>query len=171
MSTAYVGEIRVVAFNFAPTGWQLCNGQLLQISEYTALFSLLGTQYGGDGITTFALPNLQSRVAVGTGQGPGLSAYYPGQSGGEVFHTLTVSEMPVHAHNIEVRSAPATTTNPSLGIFAEPASALLYGPAHAGSANSHSIGATGGGESHQNMAPFLVMNFIISLYGVFPSRG
>jgi microcystin-dependent protein len=168
----YLGEIRIFGGNFAPQGWALCNGQLLPISSNAALFSILGTSYGGDGRTTFALPNLQSRVPIHWGQGPGLSQYLPGQSAGTENVTLTQQQMPQHNHNMGTLSAPGTTNRPNTQLLAQPTSGNVYGPAPSdGSAlNQAAIGLTGGSQPHANLQPYLVMNFIIALRGIFPPR-
>jgi microcystin-dependent protein len=174
MSSPYLGQIMVVSFNFAPQGWALCNGQLLSIAQNTALFSLLGTQYGGDGVSNFALPDMQGCVAVGSGAAPGLSSYVAGQTGGAATHAVTPNEMASHTHLVGMHAGPATLTNPTLGVFAQPVingtPANLYGNQSLGLAGAHSLAPTGANQPHDNMAPFLVMNFIIALVGVFPSR-
>lgn len=154
MADAFVGEIRPVAFNFAPTGWALCNGQLLPISQNTALFSLLGTTYGGDGRSTFALPNLQGRIPVHPGQGVGLSERFLGEELGVEAVTLLESEIPAHRHSL---SASATTTDPIAGTL--PADGSFFAPA-----------ATSAVQAHENMPPFLVINYVIALQGIFPPR-
>jgi microcystin-dependent protein len=167
MSEPYLSEIRLVAFNFAPQGWAFCNGQTLPINQYTAQFSLLGTTYGGDGITTFQLPNLQGRVPMGWGNG-----YVLGESSGESTHTLTISEMPAHSHSLLCVAGAATTKSPSSASLAEPATAVgkIYGSTGSASMSAASITTAGGGLSHNNMQPYLTMNFIIALVGIFPSR-
>lgn len=162
----FLGQIMLVGFNFAPRGWAFCNGQLLPISTYSALFSLLGTEFGGDGRTTFGLPDLRGRVAVGMGQGNGLSNYRIGQMGGAEAVTLTAGELPPHSHTFAV-SGDAAGRNPGDVIAA--AGITNNGPAST-VMNMSSIGQTGSGQSHQNMQPFTSMNYIIALEGVFPSR-
>jgi microcystin-dependent protein len=174
MSDPFVAEIRVVGFNFAPTGWAMCDGQLLPISQNTALFSLLGTFYGGDGKSTFALPNLQGSVAIHQGQGQGLSQYDLGQTGGAPTTTLLTSEIPVHTHQGRASvddaqfQAPApdrelATSNPGFAYQSDDATNLV-------STHPQKLGVTGGGLPHNNMQPSLVMNFIIALQGIFPPR-
>jgi microcystin-dependent protein len=180
MAEPFVGQMLMFCGNFAPFGTAFCNGQLLQISQNTALFSLLGTNYGGDGKTTFALPNLQGSVPVGMGQGPGLSQYVIGQSSGTQTVTLTASQMPVHAHTFNVSTANATSPSPSGHVPAKPtaANASAYAvsqsapyPALAPQAmNPQSCGIVGGSQPHTNMMPTLFISFIIALQGVFPPR-
>jgi microcystin-dependent protein len=176
MGQPYVGEIRMFAGNFAPVGWMLCQGQLLPISENETLFQLIGTTYGGDGQSTFALPNLASRVPLHMGQGSGLSSYQIGQSGGVETVTLTQQQIPNHTHvmqgtNSGQQQAPAANTIPA-SVTSTKANVHLYGPA--GSApvtlNAQTISAAGGNQPHDNMKPFLVINFIIALFGVFPTQ-
>jgi microcystin-dependent protein len=170
MAEPFLGEIRMFGFNFAPQGWAMCNGQLLPISQNTALFSLLGTFYGGNGTSTFALPNLQSRVAVHQGQGAGLSTYALGQEGGSENVTLTPGQMPQHTHTVGVNGSAATSSRPG-GTVPGRTTADAYGAAPDGSRmNAAMIGATGGGQAHPNIEPFLVLNFCIALQGIFPSR-
>lgn len=162
----------MVGFNFAPRGWALCNGQLLSISQNSALFSILGTTYGGDGVNTFGLPNLQCRFPLHFGQGAGLTNRPQGSIGGEATHLLTAAEMPSHTHGLEASSdntAANMTVNPSGALPANSGE-----PGYSASANvamaAQAIGATGGGQAHENRPPFLVVNYIISLQGMFPSR-
>jgi len=173
MSDQYLGEIRMFAGNFAPQGWALCNGQILPISQNTALFSLIGTYYGGDGVQTFALPNLQSRVPVHQGQGPGLSPYVIGQAGGNENVTLTLAQMPQHNHTMGTLSAPGTASRPNTQLLAQPTSGNLYGPAPSdGSAlNQAAISSAGSSQPHTNIQPYLAVTFIIALVGIYPSRG
>jgi microcystin-dependent protein len=169
----YLGEIRIFGGNFAPQGWALCNGQLLPISSNAALFSILGTTYGGDGRQTFALPNLQSRVPIDWGQGPGLSQYIPGQASGVENVTLNQQQMPQHNHTMGTLSAPGTTDRPNTQLLAQPTSGNAYGPAPSdGSAlNPAAIGLAGGNQPHANLQPYLAVNFIIALQGIYPPRG
>jgi microcystin-dependent protein len=171
----FVGEIRAFPFNFAPTGWAMCNGQLLPISQNTALFSLLGTYYGGDGRSTFALPNLQGSVPLGAGQGAGLRDYYPGERGGSASVTLLPSEMPAHGHQLIASGETATVRRPGPDrALAVSVDANAYAPTDAGPAVSLSpLAATvaGGSQPHNNMQPTLILNFCIALQGVFPPRG
>lgn len=168
----FLGEIKMFGGNFAPSGWALCNGQLLPISQNTALFSLLGTFYGGDGVQTFALPNLQGRVAVHWGQGAGLSSYVIGQQGGSESIALTQQQMPQHNHTMGTLSSPGTASRPNTQLLAQPTSGSIYGPAPSdGSAlNQAAISQAGGNQPHANIQPYLSVTFIIALRGIFPSR-
>jgi microcystin-dependent protein len=173
MSEPFLGEIRMVAFNFAPSGWALCNGQFLSISSNTALFALLGTFYGGNGTTTFALPNLQSRVAVHQGQGPGLSPYVIGQTGGVENVTLLASQMPVHSHSVNAVSTGGNAASPAgaLPAVESTGTSLDYSSAAANTTmNTTMIGNAGSGTPFQNIQPYLCVNFVIALQGIFPSR-
>ena len=168
----FLGEIDLMAFNFAPRGWAMCNGQLLSIQQNTALFSLLGTTYGGDGVQTFALPDLRGRRAVGAGQGPGLSPYVIGQSGGEEVVTLTVAQLPQHNHLPIGDSGIGTSATPGGGFWSSQTQVFLYNnaPLSTVAMSSQAIGTTGGGQPHDNRSPFLVLNYVIALTGIFPSR-
>jgi microcystin-dependent protein len=174
MSSPFVAEIRIFGCNFAPTGWAMCNGQILPISQNTALFSLLGTTYGGNGQSTFALPNLEGAAPVHPGQGPGLSLYDLGQMGGEQTVTLLESEIAAHNHFVQAYTGdPADSRIPkpteSLGA---PAPGLLYNPSTSQLATMalQTFSPTGGSLPHNNMMPFLTLNFCIALQGVFPAR-
>jgi microcystin-dependent protein len=170
MSEPFLGEIRTFAFNFAPQGLAMCNGQLLSISQNTALFALVGTFYGGNGTTTFALPNLQSRVGIHQGQGPGLSPYELGEVSGAENVTLTSGQMPAHAHSVEVNGSPGTSTR-TTGTVPARTAASDYAAAPDGTVmNAGMIAAAGGNQPHSNLQPFLVLNFCIALLGIFPSR-
>jgi microcystin-dependent protein len=164
MSDPFLGEIKVISFNFPPRGWAFCNGQLLQINQNQALFAILGTTYGGDGRVTFALPNFQGRMPIHQGQG-----FTLGQRGGEVAHTLIISEMP--AHNHPAMAAPtATGASPSGTVWAPADGALEYYASPNTTMSPTAIANSGGSQPHQNEAPYLVLNFIIALQGIFPSR-
>ncbi len=180
MSDPFLGEIKIISFGFPPKGWTFCNGQLLPINQNQALFSILGTTYGGDGRQTFALPNLQGRVPVHVGNGITL-----GQLGGEASHTLNISEMPAHNHvlNALLTQADTTSTNgntPSSSVMpAEGVAATTNGNVNIGlygaaqnlvSMNPAMMVNTGGNQPHDNMSPYLVLNFIIALQGIFPSQ-
>lgn len=170
MSNPFVAEIRIVSFNFAPTGWALCNGQLLPISQNTALFSLLGTTYGGDGKSNFALPNLQGSAAMHFGQGPGLSDRQLGEISGQQTTALLQSEMPSHNHNALAGATPGLLTTPVNNALTRPATGNAYGPAADPQGQGAPLGATGGSQPHNNMQPYLVLNYIIAMQGVFPPR-
>ena len=173
MSSPFVAEVRVFGFNFAPTGWAQCNGQLLPISQNTALFSLLGTFYGGDGKSTFALPNVQASCVNGVGQGPGLSDYFLGQQAGTEFVTLLDSEMPAHNHSIVANIAPATLLAPPAanGGLARSVNGNAY-KTGAGNTNMafQSLSVAGASLPHNNVMPSLVLNYCIAMQGVFPPR-
>jgi microcystin-dependent protein len=170
MSNPFLGEIRLVGFNFPPVGWEPCDGRLMAISENDALFALIGTTYGGDGQTTFALPDLRGRVPINQGQGPGLSVYTIGQLAGTESVTLLNIEMPQHTHQILTGAGGARSSSPTgnlLGsgeadIYSRSGSAVTIHPA--------TISPSGGSQPHENMQPFLCVNFIICVAGIFPSR-
>lgn len=171
MADPFLAEIRIVPINFAPKGWAFCNGQLMPISQNTALFSLLGTTYGGDGQSNFALPNLQGRTPMHRGQGPGLSDHNLGESDGEETVTLTQATMPFHSHTLLAAEEGTTTTpdgNHLAGTAAAPAFQSNTGANLVTMASTSQ--STGGGFSHNNMQPYLTLNFIIALQGVFPPR-
>lgn len=171
----FVAEIRIFPFNFAPKGWAFCNGQLLPISQNTALFSLLGTTYGGDGRTNFALPNLQGSAAMHPGQGPGLSLRDLGETGGEESVTLLVTEIPSHTHVAKANIDGGSLPSPAGNVWSAPGadrdiSWYAVGPANA-TMGPQALGATGGSLPHNNMMPYLTLNFCIAMQGVFPPRG
>jgi len=169
MSMAYIGEIRLFGGNFAPTGWATCDGQLLSIADNVNLFTLIGTTYGGDGQSTFALPDLRSRVPVHQGTGTGLSNRSLAETGGEEAGTLTVGRMPAHPHAARASSAGGGSTDPAGKVWAQ-WSANQYSDQPANSVmSSAAAGVTGGSQPHDNMVPFLAVNFIICLFGIFPS--
>lgn len=173
MSNPFVAEIRIFAGNFAPTGWALCNGQLMPISQNTALFSLLGTTYGGDGKSNFALPNLQGTAPMQQGQGPGLSQRVLGETGGEQRVTLLQTEMPAHTHSVQCVSAGGGTNSPQNAIWAGGGRGAppMYTPAgNSASMSPFAVSQAGGNLPHNNMPPFLGLTFIIALQGVFPAR-
>ena len=175
MSDPFVGEIRIFAGNFAPTGWAQCDGQLLPISQNTALFSLLGTMYGGDGKSTFALPNLQGAAPLQAGQGPGLSNYTQGQTGGEVSVTLIDSELPSHTHVVSGTSSPGNVPDPANDVWGVAAAARgtkMYSgnPGSSAVMSPQAFSIAGSSFPHNNMPPYLVLTFIIALQGIFPSR-
>lgn len=173
MSEPFLGEIRMTGWNFASRGWALCNGQLMSIAQNTALFSLLGTTYGGDGITTFALPNLQGRVPIHQGQGPGLTNRTMGEMGGTETVTLIQTQMPAHTHAVNA-SQNANNTSPSAafpGNDSRGTPANIYNSAPDGTVmNPAMISPSGGNQPHENMQPYLCVSFMIALEGIFPSR-
>jgi microcystin-dependent protein len=166
MSEPFLGEIRLMSFGFAPKGWAACNGQLLAINQNQALFSILGTTYGGNGQTTFALPNLGGRVPVHTGGGFSL-----GQQGGEASHTLTANETPTHSHLWNASSAPATSGSPASAVLAASVGAAAFAPPSALVAmDPAAVSPAGGSQPHDNTQPYLTVSFCIALQGIFPSR-
>lgn len=173
MSDQFVAEIRVFPFNFAPKGWAQCNGQLLPISQNTALFSLLGTTYGGDGKSTFGLPDLQGCAPMAPGQGPGLSLRDLGETAGVDYYTLLVSEMPVHTHTLQAYGQNALQSVPSSGsVLARSNGAFAYYDTSAGLVEMAPQALSIGGESlpHNNLMPYLTLNFCIALQGIYPAR-
>lgn len=164
MSEPFLGEIRIVSFNFAPKGWALCNGQVLPISQYQALFSLLGTTYGGNGVTTFQLPNYQARMPVHVGNG-----YVQGQAAGEAAHTLILTEIPLHTHSAVGVTTNATSASASGNSWAS-SGQNPYAAAPNAQMSPSVLTHTGGSQPHDNMPPYLTLNFAIALNGIFPSR-
>ena len=170
----FLGEIALVPYTFAPKGWAFCDGQILSIAQNTALFALLGTTFGGNGQTTFALPDLRGRAPlhVGGSQGPGLSAYFLGQSGGVEGVTLLASQMPTHSHGVNADGGNGTSDSPSNAIMGKNASGV---PQYSGNAPTTTMAAAaianaGGSQPHENRPPFLAMNYIIAMQGIFPSQ-
>jgi microcystin-dependent protein len=176
VSTPYVAEIRIFPFNFAPVGWALCNGQLMPISQNTALFSLIGTYFGGDGRSTFALPNLQGSIPVDQGAGAGLTPRDLGQTGGEASVSLLISEVPPHTHGLQASPHPADLNTPApTAALARSEPAFNYTtPASAGTPQPLAAGAlgnpVGGNRPHNNLMPYLTLNYCIALQGVYPPR-
>ena len=184
MSEPFLGEIRLFAGNFAPRGWAFCGGQLLPISQNTALFSIIGTYYGGNGVNTFALPDLRGRVPLHPGQGPGLSPYVIGESSGENSVTLQTSNMPLHTHTLNAsnplpqvsgKDQTGTTIDPSNSLFAEPNVNPRFNKLYSDgipteTANAAALSGAGGSQPHENRQPYLGLSFIIALQGIFPSR-
>ena len=168
MSTPFLSEIKIMSFNFPPKGWALCNGQTLPINQNQALFSLLGTTYGGNGQTTFQLPNLQGLVPIHQGSGHTL-----GERAGQEAHTITISELPAHVHVAQGTTADATTSTPTNATFiAVPPQAIgsIYGNPPNTAMHPATVGLVGGSQAHTNMMPFLTLNFCIALQGIFPSQ-
>lgn len=176
----YIGEIRAFGFNFAPSGWAICAGQLLPISQNTALFSLLGTQYGGDGRSNFALPNLQGNIPISQGQGPGLGVYSVGDRGGSAAVALLGQQVPSHTHTLPVAAAngkqPAPSPTMYLGATGSRGEGVNVYATPAGQSSSSvqmlasAVGPAGGAQPHNNLAPYLAVNYCIALQGVFPPR-
>ena len=167
----FIGQIMPFGGNFAIRGWSECNGQILSINQYSALFSILGTTYGGDGVSTFALPDLRGRAIVGTGTGAGLSTYSLGQTGGTETVTLTSNQLPSHKHTYFASSAPNTSSSPINNALPTRTSRPIYATESPDlQMNSGVIGNTGGGQSHNNLQPYQVVNFLIAIQGLYPSR-
>jgi microcystin-dependent protein len=172
MSDPYIGEIRMFGGNFAPADWAFCHGQVLAITEYESLFTLIGTTYGGDGQSTFALPNLQSRIPLHAGDGPGLSTRVLGAQGGAESVTLTAAQLPVHSHRAGGSSAAATSASPAGAVTASgPNGPYLAGGSSPVAMRAGVVGIAGGGQPHGNLPPYLAISFIISLYGIYPTQG
>lgn len=174
MADPFVAEIRIFPFNFAPKGWAWCDGQLLPLSQNTALFSLLGTTYGGNGKSNFALPDLQGRAPMHPGQGPGLSLHDLGETGGSETVTLLESEIPAHSHALQAQNAPADTNLPAGDSIARVIGATPYLPpagAPLVALSDQALAPAGGDQPHNNLQPFLTFYFSIALQGVFPPRG
>ena len=182
MSDQFLAEIRIFAGNFAPKGWQFCNGQILPISQFAALFSLLGTSFGGDGRTTFQLPNLQGCCVIDAGQGPGLTQYAVGESGGSASVALTAQELPVHPHDFMVKaSSDATTASAGGNVYEKPnfnaqgstGAIFAYTQTAPGATrlNANAITVSGSSAPHNNMMPYLTLHFCIAMQGIFPPRG
>lgn len=171
MGNPYIGEIRMFGGNFAPAGWAFCDGQSMPISENDALFTLIGTTYGGDGEETFNLPNLQSRVPIHMGTGPSGTTYQIGEMAGVESVTLTTQQIPIHTHPMIANSGLASEFAPGGRIFAQPQAVDAYvQPPPAVPLSAQSCSAVGGSQPHENLQPFLCINFIISLFGVFPTQ-
>ena len=166
MATPFLGELKLVALDFAPTGWAFCNGRLLPIAQNQALFALLGTQFGGDGQTTFALPNLQGAVPLGAGPD-----YTQGQAGGATAVQLSLAQIPVHSHGAMASNAPGTQAAPTNGVWAQDSGGnAMFAAAANTTMSAAAIGTQGSSAPHNNMQPYLVLNWIIALQGIFPSR-
>jgi microcystin-dependent protein len=172
VSDPFVAEIRTVGFNFAPTGWATCDGQILPISQNTALFSLLGTYYGGDGKSTFALPNLQGSFAMGAGQGGGLSERYVGEQGGEATVTLLQSEMPAHIHRVQALDAAGNNpAPPNLTLSRYPGAYQSNSSSGLTAMSPNALPVAGSSLPHNNLQPYLTLLFVIAMQGIFPPRG
>jgi microcystin-dependent protein len=170
MSDYYVGEVRLVGFNFAPLDWAICNGQQMSISGNPTLFNLIGTTYGGDGQTYFNIPNLQGRIPIHQGSN-GVSTYVPGQIGGVETVTLSIAQYPAHNHSLLGSSNPSSTSNPANNTVGSGLTAYTS-EAPETAMNGAMVGSSGGGnQPHQNLQPFLVLNWIIALFGIYPSQG
>jgi microcystin-dependent protein len=175
MSDQYLGEIRMVGFNFAPVGWALCNGQLMNISQASALFSLLGTSFGGNGTSNFALPNLQALAPMGSGNGSGLSPRTLGETGGESTVTLLSSQMPSHTHGVNCINSAGSSGSPANNVWAAASGGRVPPPVYAAAAtnvgmNPAAVQNTGSNLPHNNMPPYLAVYFVIALQGIYPTR-
>jgi microcystin-dependent protein len=172
MAVPFIGEIRMFGGNFAPQDWAFCDGSLLSIAEYDTLFSLIGTTYGGDGQTTFALPDLRGRIPIHAGQGPGLSPHTLGEAGGTEAVALTTAQLLAHTHPLAAVNGVGTTPSPGGAVWAGVANGALYasGAPSGATMNANSIGAAGGGQPHDNLMPYQCISFIIALSGIFPSQ-
>lgn len=167
----FIGEIRMFAGNFAPSGWGFCNGVLYPISEYDALFTLIGTTYGGDGQSTFAVPDLRGRVPVHMGQGTGLASYAIGEPGGTETVTLTAQQIPVHSHPFAASTAGGQSAAPQGKVLASPPSVTAFiQDTPSAPLPPTTVGAAGGSQPHENLMPYLCINYIISLFGTFPTQ-
>lgn len=166
----YIGEITLFAGNFAPRGWMFCDGQVLPISSNQALFSILGTTYGGDGRTTFSLPYLRGRTPINAGSGPGLSSYRIGDKGGMEMVTLTTAQMPAHTHGLSANTGYGNTPNPDGAVSAKTTSPAYKTGASNTTMNNAAIGYEGGGQAHENRPPYLAVHYIIAVEGIYPSR-
>ena len=165
MGTPYLGEIKIISWNFAPQGWAFCNGQFLPINQNQALFSLLGTMYGGNGQTTFALPDFRGRVPLH------FNTHTVGETGGQTAHTVTMPEMPQHIHFAQASTNSGTTVTPGNGlVFAKRAAEIYHSPTNLAAMKQGTVANVGGSQPHENRQPYLVLNFIIALVGIFPSR-
>ena len=170
-SDPFIGEVQWFAGNFAPRGWAKCDGQLLPINQYQSLYSLLGTNYGGDGRTTFGLPDVRGRVLIHEGSGPGLTPRQLGSRSGTETETLTANEMPVHTHSLQASSGAATAVTPTNNVLASPGRTRLYDSGSANvNMNANAILPSGSGQAHNNMQPYTTLNCIIALQGIFPPR-
>lgn len=170
MSEPFIAEIRIFAGNFAPRGWAFCDGQLLPISENTALFSLIGTTYGGDGRTTTALPNLEGRAPMGAGRGPGLTARQLGERGGTQMVGLTTNQIPSHSHQLYGTGEDASASSPASNLLPAGEIEGYTSSTNLAPMDSNALETSGGSQPHNNISPILALNFIIALVGLYPSR-
>jgi microcystin-dependent protein len=171
MSDQYIGEIRMFGGNFAPLDWAFCNGQLVSISQNDALFALIGTTYGGDGVNTFALPNLQGRVPIHFGSDPNGTTYVQGQIAGVEGVALTAGQLPSHSHAAQASSAGSGSSDPTGNVWASSAATKQYAASSSGTMAAGTLGVTGQGLQHNNIMPVLAVSFIIAMFGIFPTRG
>lgn len=170
-SDPYIGDMVWVPFDYAPEGWLPCNGQVLQISEYQVLYALIGTQFGGNGSTTFNLPDMRGRTMIHAGQQSGGQSYAVGNSGGSETVTLNANQMPTHAHNLVASNSSATATTPGTGMaYAKGDSAKIYGNSATATMSASAVSAAGGNQPHNNMMPYTTLNCIIAVEGYFPPR-
>ena len=170
MADPFIGEIRLFAGNFAPLNWAFCNGATQAISENDALFSLIGTTYGGDGQQTFNLPDLRGRVPVHQGQGAGLQPYVAGQNGGAEQVTLTAAQIPAHTHVLQASTDPGTAVSPAGALLADSAVKRYFEAAASVALHPDSVTASGGSQPHDNRMPFLAVSYIIALFGIYPAQ-
>lgn len=173
MSEPFLAEIRIVGFNFAPRGWAFCDGQILPINQNQSLYSLLGTTYGGDGRTTFGLPDMRGRIPIHQGWGPGLSNRPLGSKSGQEGEILSASQIGSHTHTSRGTTGTGTANSPDGAIFANPGGTILTykaGATQRAAMNADAIGHTGGSQAHDNVQPFVCVNFIVALFGIYPSR-
>lgn len=171
MANPYIGEIKLVPFTFAPVGWAMCDGSVMKISDNQALYAVIGTLYGGDGVSTFALPDMRSRAPIHAGQGPGLSSYQQGTAAGAEMVTLTTDQLPTHNHSQAANSTTASGTNsPTGAVHGTDGTAEVYSAGQNAQMSSQSIQPAGGGLGHTNIQPVLAVNYAIALVGIFPSR-
>jgi microcystin-dependent protein len=172
MADPFVAQIQIFPYNFAPTGWALCNGQILSIAQNTALFSLLGTTYGGNGQSNFALPNLQGRMAMQPGQSPGLTDRFLGEEGGVETVTLLTTQIPVHDHQARCFNGDGTEYGPLNSVWAKDTAggSNEYGPANSGAMAGDALNPSGGNQPHNNLQPYLTLTYCIAMQGIFPPR-